>query len=1338
MYLDRIDIDQHGPLSRVALGPFAAGLNAIIASAGAGKSALVRFLRDSLTGTTPSRDGLTHSKGIVAWAAADGIYHCRREPNGTPHGHRSVTFQSKICVASPHQLRRNVSVVFDLPMCVVDGIVTDTKQSRVQHCVDSVIQSGLDSLSNHDRSHELEIAQLQREIAALQRQIESHQLHARHASAVGSQAYQSYGLTADMQQLRARRAALADEIATIDARREWSNKSATEQARKARKRKLFASITKDIQRLRDEQAQLTLKLEEVDAKLDQNQQADTQAANRAAIAKAYRNRLHLVESQLDQLRSVAGEIRSLGKLWFGDRSMPVQQDVLSAAHPAWVQLPSDIAYDASNERFEAEIRADLQLESNQWNAASYDTVAESPISDLTYRAEQRIDAICRIVDQMVGQCESLNQTSVQPLVDRFDALSDASSNHGRSIDASTASLSDSLTGSSEADPADEGEWFQINSGLDHAERLLAEERKHQAQTQVQNAGPVSGFASTLNGISQRLRGLMGRHAAYGSRNVDPRFHHADSYSITHPVHDHVELDPHARLAALARCEQEVVQLLRAAMSRRHVIIQRISEALQVPASQVVASYTDQQLDHDDPRLYQQLVRDRIVSSEFEAKQRAAAGKRLASERDSLRSKLNRTTDLITDRVAEAETIRLYLRQQPLVKADQADESLRQRLVSEMEAIDSLLRRPQIDRTLLERHAHAVARLTELQSATHPRSGIAAAASAILRQLSSGAMQQIRWQLKNNGEGAAAVQLDGQNEMSRSVFDRELAAIAVRLAAADELARRGRDLPVIIELSTGIASSGRSPYSLQALVGVLNEAVRRGRQIIVLTDNSSLAQTIQRAGGAIHSLSGSGFAGHSQHHNYSAQSFLTTIDQPLHHDARLYDVNSDFDLAWREAQGNDSVWKFEERHSEPVVAPERTAASEPKQSIRTQVVSRSVTASGPDPELERLLQNSNASINGRQEAADVPFSLTGSSSLELATNIDSAVVLKLKSVGIDCVDQLLAQSPKQLADRLNSHDLDATAIRRLQGECRLLIGVRNLTPYPAKVLVGCGLTHPRELAETDFAVLAERIEAFLATDRGRALSQTASVTERSRLQDWIQSHRSRSERKTPPRSVRIERTVEPAAVVVKSDHVADQPRRERSSEPKKNSAGRFSDLRRQSLRGEAKQHDGQPKQRETSKTRSSDGSSSSNLRFYLQRTDDVEAAPSIGPRMAERLHKIGVKTVGDLLGRSPEAIASALQHSKTSSEIVKQWQQQATLVCRVPMLRGHDAQLLVAAGVTTPERLSQCESGWLLGKVEPIANSVEGKAILRGGKLPDLAEVQSWIDCSQHKRELVVA
>jgi hypothetical protein len=86
MLLDRIDIDSHGPLTRVGLGPFSQHLNVVSAPPRSGKTALVRFLRDSLTGTTPAYDGMSQSRGRVGWAAADGLYLCRREPNATAHG----------------------------------------------------------------------------------------------------------------------------------------------------------------------------------------------------------------------------------------------------------------------------------------------------------------------------------------------------------------------------------------------------------------------------------------------------------------------------------------------------------------------------------------------------------------------------------------------------------------------------------------------------------------------------------------------------------------------------------------------------------------------------------------------------------------------------------------------------------------------------------------------------------------------------------------------------------------------------------------------------------------------------------------------------------------------------------------------------------------------------------------------------------------------------------------------------------------------------------------------------------------------------------------------------
>ena len=43
MLLDRIDIDTHGPLQRVELGPFSQSINVVNTPEGGGKTALARF-----------------------------------------------------------------------------------------------------------------------------------------------------------------------------------------------------------------------------------------------------------------------------------------------------------------------------------------------------------------------------------------------------------------------------------------------------------------------------------------------------------------------------------------------------------------------------------------------------------------------------------------------------------------------------------------------------------------------------------------------------------------------------------------------------------------------------------------------------------------------------------------------------------------------------------------------------------------------------------------------------------------------------------------------------------------------------------------------------------------------------------------------------------------------------------------------------------------------------------------------------------------------------------------------------------------------------------------------
>ncbi len=79
MLLDRIDIDAHGPLHRVELGPLAEHLNVVFAPDGSGKTAISRFIRDALVGSQlsaghvqlldrPSRVGRTAMDAFIATA----------------------------------------------------------------------------------------------------------------------------------------------------------------------------------------------------------------------------------------------------------------------------------------------------------------------------------------------------------------------------------------------------------------------------------------------------------------------------------------------------------------------------------------------------------------------------------------------------------------------------------------------------------------------------------------------------------------------------------------------------------------------------------------------------------------------------------------------------------------------------------------------------------------------------------------------------------------------------------------------------------------------------------------------------------------------------------------------------------------------------------------------------------------------------------------------------------------------------------------------------------------------------------------------------------------------
>jgi len=145
-----------------------------------------------------------------------------------------------------------------------------------------------------------------------------------------------------------------------------------------------------------------------------------------------------------------------------------------------------------------------------------------------------------------------------------------------------------------------------------------------------------------------------------------------------------------------------------------------------------------------------------------------------------------------------------------------------------------------------------------------------------------------------------------------------------------------------------------------------------------------------------------------------------------------------------------------------------------------------------------------------------------------------------------------------------------------------------------------------------------------------------------------------------------------------------------------------------------------------------------LKFRLNKRSEIVDAPSIGGKTAARLQAAGIKTVGDLLAADPIRVAATVGAAHIESDTIRQWQAEALLVCRVPELYGHDAQILVASGIREPQDLAALTPAALLDMVTPFVDSSEGQRILRSSKAPDLEEVTNWIAWGRQARSLKAA
>ncbi|MBS0268920.1 MAG: DUF4332 domain-containing protein [Proteobacteria bacterium] len=130
--------------------------------------------------------------------------------------------------------------------------------------------------------------------------------------------------------------------------------------------------------------------------------------------------------------------------------------------------------------------------------------------------------------------------------------------------------------------------------------------------------------------------------------------------------------------------------------------------------------------------------------------------------------------------------------------------------------------------------------------------------------------------------------------------------------------------------------------------------------------------------------------------------------------------------------------------------------------------------------------------------------------------------------------------------------------------------------------------------------------------------------------------------------------------------------------------------------------------------------------YLTADDPLEAAPSIGPKTADRIAAAGVYSVGDFLARDPEKLAETLDDPHFDAETLLDWQDQARLVMAVPGLRGTHAQLLVGAGYRTAHAVAEADPIALSANVLRFVTTSAGKRVLREGRPPDIEKIKGWV------------
>jgi hypothetical protein len=516
------------------------------------------------------------------------------------------------------------------------------------------------------------------------------------------------------------------------------------------------------------------------------------------------------------------------------------------------------------------------------------------------------------------------------------------------------------------------------------------------------------------------------------------------------------------------------------------------------------------------------------------------------------------------------------------------------------------------------------------------------------------------------------------------------AVRPTLRASDVLARLSDgDLCEVRLVAGGRSVEARDRSGARIQDGELNE---EGRRLVAWSLRLALADACAAAGVALPLLLDEPFAGLSDR---AAANLATALD--------------DF------AQRGRQVLMFTRR---PAALERLRSLGASIRSLRAPAAAAPLTAERPAPPrvIETRVEQRDKPLDVEDEIERFPVPVEDRRRVFHAARV--------KTVG-----DLISADPSALAEELGIAGVTAELVALWQAHAALVCFVPGLTFNEAKLLANAGVLSIDELAEADAEMLgatlrragAERLDDERVAEWIELAAESIPRWESGGWSDrWRRNRQERSERiaGNARRSAGHQAAGDDGVSLALPRRRAVQERARKPAQP--------------ASRGEARRRG---RAIETRSGRPASSGADTTAKFYLESGSPIVDAPSIGPKRAERLVALGVKTVAQLLRADAAELATRVGDPRVDAGRVVSWQQQAGLVCAIPGLRGHDAAVLVGSGFTSAEEVAAMKPAELLSFVGPFCDSPEGERVLRGSQRPDLAEVSQWVANARRRREV---